>query len=893
MTGRQIAYSIPIVLACLACATVTVLVWRRRRASPAVRHYAWATLAQAVWCLGYFCELLSPTLAGKVFWDAIQVAPGHVIAIETLAFTLTFTGRRALTAAPAWKALWLLPLVHVGAALTWRWNGFEYAGAHVVPGDPLDALVYPFTLLDTVGYLYALSFAPMSFGVLASHYLGQKSAFRVQGLSLLTGLLLPLVSAAVLLGGATVLGQRDTMPYAFALGSLLVGWALLRGGLFDLVPIAHEVTIAASPDAVVVTDVAGRIVHFNAAFGHLAGVPEDDLLGRTAAEMAPWLGSVLARKSPTSDIEVTPDCVLEPRVVEVADSSGQCLGYVLSLHDVTSRHRVEKALHASHEQLERGVKERTAELVAANEALRREILGRKLAEVTARETDRRLRGVLDQTFQLIGLVALDGTLLDANRAALDSIGARAEDVIGKPFWDTPWWSHSAELREQLKDAMRAASAGRLARFSATHRTPSGELRHVDFSIKPLLDETGVPVLLIPEGRDVTDLRKADEEKRALSAQLTQAQKMDSLGRLAGGIAHDFNNLLTAILGNVELARMTQSPAGDMALYLDDIAHAGESAKALVQQLLVFGRKQKAERLVVDLREAVRGAVQLLGRVLGANIEIVVALPAEPARTMVDPIQLEQIIVNLAVNARDAMPNGGKLRFSLDFAEPAGAVSASRRVRLRVADDGVGMSEDVREHIFEPFFTTKAVGHGTGLGLSLVFAAVQQNDGTIAVDSAPGVGTTFTIEFPEAIEDGPTQDFAEPAQLPTGRETIFLVEDQVEISRFACRLLTRLGYTVRAFSSAEELLVTAPCAEGADILLSDVVLPGVSGPDLAARLVRAKPSLRVLLISGYHDEALRERGGDAGAFRILQKPFSIDQLATAIRSVVDAKGVVRM
>jgi two-component system, cell cycle sensor histidine kinase and response regulator CckA len=262
--------------------------------------------------------------------------------------------------------------------------------------------------------------------------------------------------------------------------------------------------------------------------------------------------------------------------------------------------------------------------------------------------------------------------------------------------------------------------------------------------------------------------------------------------------------------------------------------------------------------------------------------VALELPASPVHVKLDPMQLEQVVVNLAVNARDAMPRGGTLAIRVE--RPSAVV-----VRLVVSDTGVGMTEEVRARAFEPFFTTKPVGKGTGLGLALVFAVVRQNGGTVNVDSEPGRGTTFTIDFPEV--EGPE---TAPAKLPSvlsqvagGIEKIVLVEDQRELSRFAQRSLRKLGYTVVAFSSAEEALAAREQLEGAALLLSDVVLPGLSGPDLAEQLALTHPRLRVLFASGYHEESLKERASNVAAVRVLAKPFSIEQLASAIRETLDA------
>ncbi len=330
---------------------------------------------------------------------------------------------------------------------------------------------------------------------------------------------------------------------------------------------------------------------------------------------------------------------------------------------------------------------------------------------------------------------------------------------------------------------------------------NGELRYVDFSLKPLLDEDRRPTVLIAEGRDVTELRRADEAKRALEHQLAQAQKMDSLGRLAGGVAHDFNNLLTAILGNLELAKLDLP--GDSSVHEASIRFStrARAPRRWCSSSLVSPRQRPSELMVLDLRVALEDILRLLGRLLGADVRVTLELPDRPARVRLDPLQLEQVVVNLAVNARDAMPSGGELRISVARRADAKAP----RVTLTVSDTGVGMSDEVKARAFEPFFTTKPVGKGTGLGLALVFAMVQQNGGAISVESELGSGTRFELEFPEAEALATESEKLVLAEPQRGNETILLVEDQRELSRFAQQSLRRLGYTVHAFASAEELL----------------------------------------------------------------------------------------
>jgi signal transduction histidine kinase/ActR/RegA family two-component response regulator len=390
------------------------------------------------------------------------------------------------------------------------------------------------------------------------------------------------------------------------------------------------------------------------------------------------------------------------------------------------------------------------------------------------------------------------------------------------------------------------------------------------------------------------LRQQIEETRAAQAQLNHAQKLDSIGRLAGGVAHDFNNLLTAILGNVQLARLEELERAEVDEHLADIEQAARSATALTRQLLAFARRQIVEPRVLDLNEIVSGVRKLLARLLGEDVELRLELAPELHPVRLDPSQVEQILVNLAVNARDAMPNGGWLaiRTQNERRPQVGGDAEegeSDYVALSVQDNGVGIAEEVLPLVFEPFFTTKPQGAGTGLGLSTVYGAVQQAGGLIEVTSAKGEGTNFTIHFPRtisAVTRAPHEEVA-PRSL-SGTETIALVEDQALVRSATKRQLESLGYNVLDFASAEQAQaqLNGRLAQ-IDLLVTDVVLSGDSGRVLAEALRQRRPELNVLFMSGYTEDVVIRHGVELGAVAFLQKPFSAEQLGHAVRRALDA------
>jgi len=386
------------------------------------------------------------------------------------------------------------------------------------------------------------------------------------------------------------------------------------------------------------------------------------------------------------------------------------------------------------------------------------------------------------------------------------------------------------------------------------------------------------------------------EHKLLEAQLRQAQKMEAVGRLAGGIAHDFNNLLTAILGSADLLLDTLSPDAPEREDLDEIRKAAKRAADLTRQLLAFSRQQVLAPQVLDVNALLTNLEKLLRRLIGEHIELRTALAPNVGAVQADPGQLEQVIVNLAVNARDAMPQGGQLTIETANAELDEAYAAEHfparpgsYVLLAVTDTGTGMDAQTKSHIFEPFFTTKEKGKGTGLGLATVYGIVKQSDGYIWVYSEPGHGTSFKIYLPRVAEaPGPARPGFELSASVRGSETVFVVEDDEMVRALIRRMLETRGYTVLLAPHGDEALQLLERHPGrVDLLMTDVVMPGMSGRDLADRVAERRPGIKVLYLSGYTDDAIVRHGVLEPGIAFLQKPFSADALARKVREVLDS------
>jgi PAS domain S-box-containing protein len=401
------------------------------------------------------------------------------------------------------------------------------------------------------------------------------------------------------------------------------------------------------------------------------------------------------------------------------------------------------------------------------------------------------------------------------------------------------------------------------------------------------DPEGLPVASLEITRDTS-------ERQALEDQLRQAQKMEAVGRLAGGIAHDFNNILTAILGYAELLTGEIGEEEIARHDLEEIRKAAERAAGLTRQLLAFSRKQVLEPRVLEVNTVMASMDKMLRRLIGASVELVMALDPELGKIKADPGQLEQVLLNLAINARDAMLEGGTLTIETRNVELGGdeafggvAVVPGSYVMLSVRDTGAGMDAGTRERLFEPFFTTKEEGKGTGLGLATVYGIVKQSGGYIRVDSEPGAGSTFRVYLPR-VPDPADADLGgvEASALP-GSETILLAEDEDAVRAFARRVLERSGYTVLEARSGEEALLMAEQHAGSiHLLLTDVVMPGINGPKLAELLHASRPQVRVLYVTGYTENAVVHRGLLDNDLAFMQKPFTVESLTRRVRRILE-------
>ena len=555
--------------------------------------------------------------------------------------------------------------------------------------------------------------------------------------------------------------------------------------------------------------------------------------------------------------------------------------------DVAERKRSEGELRRYRDHLEDMVHARTAELVEANELLEREIAERKRVEDEVRRLNQFLNVVIDNANVWLMVLDGEGRPVIWNKAAEAISGYSRDEATGKGnVWE--WLYPDEAYRQEVTDAgLGSMAAGASVEdFETTIRAKDGQIRVMCWHSRGLADVRGASVGLVALGRDVT-------ERRQLEEQLREARKMEAVGRLAGGIAHDFNNLLTGVMGYTDLLLEEVADPG-AARDLAEIRKLSNRGADLTRQLLAFSRRQPISPEVLALNTLVGDMCKMLQRLIGEHINLQFLPGTDLGNVRADPSQIEQVIIDLAVNARDAMPQGGKLTIATsnvmldaNYSREQPGVTPSPHIALTVTDTGCGMDQETIRHIFEPFFTTKEVGKGTGLGLATVYGIVKQHGGHIVVDSTPGKGATFRICLPRVGAAPQAEVRHVPDVGPHGSETILVVEDEDAVREITRRFLEEHGYTVLCAGSPNEARdVFAQRGDEVALLLTDVVMPECNGVELHEQLLTLRPSLKVLYMSGY-DRGAGVSGRVIGpGSRFIQKPFSAHALAQTVRQTLD-------
>ncbi len=631
------------------------------------------------------------------------------------------------------------------------------------------------------------------------------------------------------------------------------------------------------PDATIAVDREGTMVQVNAQAQELFGYDRDELIGQKVEMLVPEsyrrqhhhhrenFAQTPKTRRMGADLDLYgrrrngSEFPVEVSLSPVATESGM---FVLSaIRDISDRKRIAEELRRANEELHR----RTAE---------------QLGEYRSR-----LALIIDSSDDAIIGKNLDGTITSWNKGAERIYGYAPEEVIGKHISLLVPSDRPDEIPEILQKIARGEST---EHFESVRVTKDGRQLDVSISVSPLRDAKGDIIGASAIARDITAQKRAE-------SQLHQSQKMEAIGRLAGGVAHDFNNILGIINACTEFLRDRIDPAGEPSLYIENIQKATERGSSLTRQLLAFSRTPVIQPRILDLNERLKDISKLLRPLMGDDVEVLIVSRSPSAVVEADPGQLDQILVNLAVNARDAMPRGGKFiletraeKFDEAFAEQHQAMAAGKYVLLAVSDTGSGMDEATASRIFEPFFTTKEMGKGTGLGLATVYGIVKQSAGHILVYSEPGHGTTFKIYLPSADHKIGLGSKSEVETVAPKRQgtTILLVEDDEIMRSLTRQLLEEHGYTVIEADDGKSALERVESHPGPiDLLLTDVVMRRMSGPELVERLSVSRPNLKVVFMSGYTGELIAEREVLKRGITLLEKPFSRTALLNTIHTTL--------
>jgi PAS domain S-box-containing protein len=810
--------------------------------------YALLLVAIAHWSMTYAWELTAGELAFKVLVLKIKYLGVCALPAIWIGFVLDFVGTEPARIRRATRAVGACSALMLAMAWTDGWHHWFWGPISVDTSGPFDLLIgrgpgFYVNIFFTYAALWA------GIGVLATRAFQSPFLYAKRCGIVIAATLLPWLGNLAFLMEADPVAHIDPTPFLFACTGVGAIVAVFHYRMLDPIPALSDARVENLGDGVLVVDPQGRLADLNGAAQAILGRRVSEVAGTPVDHALPgWTLSRLT--SGGEDLTLTTpggtQRTFETQALAIQDGAAAGpTGYVVLLHDVTER---------------------------------------RAAAATIRESEQRYRQLVENAHDLIFTCGLLGHLRSINRAGLAATGYAREEIVGRALTDLVTPETRARFGEMLQAARDGAA---LAPLEIALTAKNG--RRVPLEVASWIQGADGPDPTIQAiGRDLTTRERYED-------QLRQSQKMEAVGKLAAGIAHDFNNLLTAILGFADIAERPLPTDSASRPPLAQIRRSGQQAAALTRQLLAFARRQILQPVVLDLNGAISDLGTMLSRLLGEDITVCYSLAHDARRVRVDLAQIQQVIVNLAVNARDAMPRGGELRIETSnvaigaHPQPAVSVPAGTYVALAVSDTGEGIADDVLGHIFEPFYTTKAMGQGTGLGLATVHGIIKQSGGDILVRTAPGRGTTFTIYLPATDAPLPIDDSVVLADARTAVPgSVLLIEDDDAVREFAREVLRSRGWrVVEAAGPVEALAICTEGDETFDVVVTDVVMPGLSGGELADRLEQLRPGIPVLFVSGYADVDVIGRGQLRAGRQLLSKPFTGAELAYRVQELFAA------
>lgn len=655
--------------------------------------------------------------------------------------------------------------------------------------------------------------------------------------------------------------------------------------------------IESSPHAVMVLDLVGTITRTNLICTEISGQKEEELVGQQFTRL------FTASDTPSVEThlrEVTSATTAMAKfAAKIIQRNGTVLDIAFGISPFAPEGQVVNLLVTGKDITERIKAQQDLKLYA--EELSQQIIENQKKEESLHASEQKFRAVFDQNFHLAGMLDLNGKITDINSTALKLIGADPSDLLYKDFRDTPWWSHSPELQEQLRQAIRDAANGTYVNFEATHLDEDGNIHFIDFSLRPIIDETGTVLFLVPEGRDITERKKAEEERLSLERQLLHSQKLESLGILSGGIAHDFNNLLQAILGNLDIAIKRLPEDSVVVQKIINAINASNQAAKLTNMMLAYSGKGNFVIKKMSLTELVQKNATMLSAAISKSVTLDLQLDDNLPLNTADEGQVQQIVMNLITNASEAIgEENGSITLStgvtyfdqttLNGSRLEEKLTPGNYVWIESSDTGCGMDEHTLQKLFDPFFTTKFTGRG--LGMSAVLGIIRAHKGALLVKSTPAVGTSIKVLFPlaELTEENMftsdnVRDLSKTVGSPSG--TILVVDDDEFVRDICADMLAEIGYeTIMASSGKQAMSIFREQQDRIDLVVLDKSMPHMDGVAVFHELRNIRKDIKVVLASGFSDQEILERFNGLDLNGFIQKPFDMLSFGNEVQRVME-------